>query len=114
MRAQDGAELAPKAQPLLVLSKIKEILDAFTLARPSLTLSQIRQETGLPMSTVQRLVSNLVAQKFLDRTSDQIRVGVKMAFWSATATKGLDVLAVVTPVLKEIRDVTEEAASAER
>ena len=110
MRAEDG-ELTSKHQPLLVLSKITEILDAFSLTRPSMTLGEIHQATGLPTSTVQRLVSNLVAQEFLDRTGDQIRIGVKMAFWAATATKGLDVLTVVTPVLKEIRDATGETAS---
>jgi DNA-binding IclR family transcriptional regulator len=110
MRAEDG-ELTSKHQPLLVLSKITEILDAFSLSRPSMTLGEIQQATGLPTSTVQRLVSNLVAQEFLDRSGDQIRIGVKMAFWAATATKGLDVLAVVTPVLKEIRDATGETAS---
>ena len=55
MRAEDG-ELTSKHQPLLVLSKITEILDAFSLSRPSMTLGEIHQATGLPTSTVQRLV----------------------------------------------------------
>src|ERR1044072_7594557 len=97
-----------KQQPLLVLGKITEILDAFSLTHPDMTLGEIQQATGLPTSTVQRLVNNMVAQRLLDRVGDQIRIGARMAYWAATATKDLDVLSVVNPVLKEMRDKTGE------
>ena len=106
----DEATGSAKQQPLLVLGKITEILDAFSLSRPSMTLGEIQQATGLPTSTVQRLVSNMVAQRLLDRVGDQIRIGARMAYWAATAVKDLDVLSVVNPVLKEIRDKTGETA----
>jgi DNA-binding IclR family transcriptional regulator len=59
---------------------------------------------------VQRLVTNLVAHGFLDRTGDRFRIGVKMAYWAAAAARELDVLEVVNPVLRDLRDVTEETA----
>lgn len=96
--------------PLLVLGKITEILNAFTLRQPSLTLRDIQQATGIPSSTVQRLVSNLVANGFLDRTEDHFHIGVKMAYWAAAAARELDVIEVVNPVLKDLRDLTEETA----
>lgn len=99
-----------KQQTLLVLAKIVEILNAFTLTRPAMTLGEIQQATGLPTSTVQRLVSNMVAQGMLDRVGEQIRVGIRMSYWAATARKDLDVLAIVSPVLKEIRDKIGETA----
>lgn len=105
-----STESASKQQPLLVLGKITEILDAFSFDRPSMTLGEIQQTTGLPTSTVQRLVTNLVQQGFLDRGGDRIRIGVRMAYWAATATKDLDVLSVVNPVLKDMRDLTTETA----
>lgn len=105
-----STETGSKQQPLLVLGKITEILDAFSFDRPSLTLGEIQQSTGIPTSTVQRLVTNLVAQGLLDRAGDQIRIGVRMAYWAATATKDLDVLSVVNPVLKEMRDLTGETS----
>src|ERR1700709_980337 len=108
--ATDEAAASSKQQPLLVLGKITEILDAFSLSRPSMTLGEIQQATGLPTSTVQRLVSNMAAQGLLDRSGDQIRIGVRVAYWAAAATKDLDELAVVNPVLKEIRDKTGETA----
>ena len=108
--ANDDTAASSKQQPLLVLGKITEILDAFSLAHPDMTLGEIQQATGLPTSTVQRLVSNMAAQGLLDRTGDRIRIGVRMSYWAATALKDLDVLAVVNPVLKEIRDKTGETA----
>src|SRR6478735_3865103 len=95
--ATDDAGAASKQQPLLVLGKITEILDAFSLTQPDMTLGEIQQATGLPTSTVQRLVSNMVAQGLLDRVGDRIRIGVRMSYWAATA-------------LKEIRDKTGETA----
>jgi DNA-binding IclR family transcriptional regulator len=99
-----------KQKPLLVLGKITEILDAFSLAKPSMTLGELQHATGLPTSTVQRLVSNMASQGFLDRVGDQIRIGTRMAFWAAPAMKDLDILEVLKPILSEIRDSTGETA----
>lgn len=96
--------------PLLVLGKITSILDAFSLNRTVLTLSDIRASTGLPNSTVQRLVTNLTVQGFLDREEDAYRIGLKMAYWAAPATRGKDVLEVLSPQLKTLRNDTGETA----
>ncbi|PPF38008.1 IclR family transcriptional regulator [Rathayibacter sp. AY1A3] len=106
-----AAGSAPGQSPLLVLSKITDILDAFTLEFPVLTLSQIREATGLPVSTTQRLVVNLVAQGFLDRDGDSFRIGLRMAYWAAPAVRGIRAVDVVAPLLRELRDRTGETAS---
>ncbi|WP_422935713.1 IclR family transcriptional regulator [Sinomonas sp. P47F7] len=109
---RDGArELSGGVKPLLVLGKIRGILDSFTLSRPALTLSEIRAATGYPTSTVQRLVANLVAEEFLDREGDRVRIGVKFAYWAAPATRGLDELEIVKPVLEGLRDATGETVT---
>ena len=92
------------ATPLLVLRKITSILDAFSLSRPELSLAEIRSATGVPHSTVQRLVANMVQEGILDRQGDRFRVGVRMAHWAAPATQGLDFLELLTPVLRRLRD----------
>jgi DNA-binding IclR family transcriptional regulator len=95
---------------LLVLGKISSILDAFSLSRPVLSLADIREHTGMPTSTVQRLVANLMSQGFLDREGDSYRIGMRLAYWAAPATRGMEVLDVITPVLKGLRDLTGETA----
>jgi DNA-binding IclR family transcriptional regulator len=107
MASSETRSQAPH-NPLLVLGKISAILDAFTLTRPTLTLGEIRDSTGMPTSTVQRLVTNLVAQGFLDREDDSFRIGMKMAYWAAPATRGVAMLDLFVPLLKELRDRTGE------
>lgn len=100
-----------KTGNLLVLTKITAILDSFTLREPRLSLSQIRDRTGLPQSTVQRLVTNLVDQGFLDRDDDCYRIGMRMAFWASPATRGIPALDLVSPVLSKLRDLTGESTA---
>ncbi|MCU1532525.1 MAG: putative transcriptional regulator, IclR family [Arthrobacter sp.] len=104
------AELSAKSNShtLLVLGKISSILDAFSLSRPVLSLGEIREVTGMPTSTVQRLVTNLTSQGFLDREEDAYRIGMRMAYWAAPATRGMEVLDIIGPLLKTLRDTTGE------
>lgn len=97
--------------PLLVLGKITEILDAFTLERPELTLRQIREATGFPASTVQRLVANMVWAGLLEREDDRLRVGLRMAYWAAPAVAAIDAIAALIPIMEELRELTGESVS---
>lgn len=107
MTKNEKSSTAPQ-KPLLVLGKISAILDAFTLTRPTLSLGEIREATELPTSTVQRLVTNLVSQGFLDREDDSFRIGMRMAYWAAPATRGVEMLELFNPLLKQLRDLTGE------
>lgn len=103
--------IPPGAAPLLVLGKITEILDAFSLERPTLTLREIRDSTGLPASTVQRLVANMVWAGLLERADDQVRIGLRMTYWAAPALKALDAIDRIKPILDDLRDLTQESVS---
>ncbi len=99
---------SPGVAPLLVLKKITAILSTFSLPMPELGLADIRAATGIPHSTVQRLVANMVQEGLLDRHGDRYRVGLKVAHWAAPATTGLDYLEIVRPVLQRLRDQLAE------
>ena len=109
MSAADSSAKS-NSNTLLVLAKITSILDAFSLSRPVLSLSDIREYTGMPNSTVQRLVTNLMSEGFLDREGDGYRIGMRMAYWAAPATRGMEILDIISPVLKTLRDTTGETA----
>lgn len=96
--------------PLLVLQKIKQILASFTIERPELTLQQIIRATGLPSSTCQRLVQNLVRAGFLDRDEDSYRIGLGFVRLAAPGTFGLDLVRLTRPALQSLRDRTGETA----
>lgn len=96
--------------PLLVLSKITRILDAFSPSRPSMTATEIRKATTLPASTTHRLLANLVEHGFLDRSDDRYTIGARMAYWAAPAVRSRDLAALLAPQLSALRDATGETA----
>ncbi|AWT27424.1 hypothetical protein Csp1_26810 [Corynebacterium provencense] len=95
----------------LVLGKITAIHDAFILTDPTLTPADIRDRTGLPASTVQRLVAILVEQGFLDRADEGYRADVRMAHWDAPSLQGAELVDTARPVLEALRDETGETAA---
>ncbi|MER6438328.1 MULTISPECIES: IclR family transcriptional regulator [unclassified Streptomyces] len=96
--------------PILVLQKFRQVLECFTIAEPCLTLQQITRKTGLPPSTCQRLVLNLVREGFLDRDEDGYRIGLGLVRWAAPGTFGLDMVRLTRPSLQDLRDATGETA----
>jgi DNA-binding IclR family transcriptional regulator len=96
--------------PILVLGKITEILNCFTLEVPDPTLQEITRQTRLPTSTCQRLVQNMVREGYLDRDGDSYRIGLRLVQWSMPGTFGLDIVRLTKPILQELRDQTEESA----
>jgi len=105
-----GRGLPRGIKPLLVLAKIREVLEAFTVDRPELTLPEIRRATGLPASTCQRIVANLVAEGFLDRVADKYRIGLSLAYWATPSSSGLDLVQLLMPIVRELREETGETA----
>ena len=57
---------------VLVLGKVMDILNLFTLDEPELDLKQIRQGSGLPNSTCVRLVRNMRNDGLLIQVGNKI------------------------------------------
>ncbi|WP_269045101.1 IclR family transcriptional regulator [Paenarthrobacter sp. Z7-10] len=100
----------PGSAPILVLRKVSDILSCFSIESPEPTLQQIARQTGLPASTCQRLVQNMVRDGFLDRDGDRYRIGLRLVQWATPGTFGLDIVRLVRPILQELRDQTGETA----
>jgi DNA-binding IclR family transcriptional regulator len=98
------------ASPILVLQKVAQVLDCFSVEEPEPTLQQLIRKTGLPSSTCQRLVQNMVREGFLDRDGDRYRIGIGLVRWATPGTVGLDVVRHVKPILQQLRDETGESA----
>lgn len=96
--------------PVLLLRKITSILTCFSLEAPDPTLQEITRRTGLPASTCQRLVQNMVREGYLDRDGDRYRIGLRLVQWSMPGTFALDIVRLTKHILQELRDQTEESA----
>ena len=105
-----SSEQVNSRSPTLVLHKITEILNCFRVDAPELTLQQVIKKTGLPSSTCQRLVQDMVHEGLLDRDHDRYRIGIAVVRWAAPGTLGLDAVQLVKPVLQDLRDETGETA----
>jgi IclR family acetate operon transcriptional repressor len=61
------------------LERALDLLDAFSVTTPELSITRLTELTGLPKSTVIRLVSILVERRLLERVPDSevLRIGVR-------------------------------------
>lgn len=99
----------PDGQPsILVMEKAVSVLDCFSPEHTRLSLSDIRRLTGMPNSTVARLVRTLVASELLQRTGDDYCVGLRVLGWASAASAGSDLLVAAEPVAARLRDLTGE------
>jgi DNA-binding IclR family transcriptional regulator len=75
-----------------VTSKVLAILGAFTYQRPQRTLTDISRAANLPLSTVHRLVSELVTWGALERGSDgSYRIGLRLWEIGALSPRGSEI-----------------------
>lgn len=96
---------------LLVLAKVRRILDAFTTEQPELTVAQLAVRADLPVSTCVRFVRNLTHDGLLERTADErYRIGFAIIRWSGIALQSRDIIDVARPVLDWLRDESGESA----
>ncbi|TFV95149.1 IclR family transcriptional regulator [Leifsonia flava] len=94
--------------PVAVLDRIIAILDAVRASRGSISITDLATSTGLPKSTVSRLVSELTAQRYLERTDDGVTLGLRLFELGARASLPRRLLAAAAPVIRNLRDVTGE------
>ncbi|TQM10158.1 IclR family transcriptional regulator [Pseudonocardia kunmingensis] len=92
-----------------VLTRALRLLDAFTPDRPALTLSEIARLTGMPVSTVHRLLAGLVAWGALERGDDgRYRVGLRLWEVGALAPRGQGLRERALPYLEDLSQITRE------
>jgi len=91
-----------------VLGRIIAILDAVKESGGSTTITELAAHTDMPKSTVSRLVAEMTEQRYLERTSEGVTLGLRLFELGARANLPRRLLAAATPVIKNLRDVTGE------
>ena len=89
--------------------RILSVLGAFNADRPSLSLSEIAEITGLPVSTAHRLVANLVAWGALER-DERRRYVIGLRLWEigVLSPRAYQHRARILPYLEELFVATRE------
>ena len=92
-----------------VTSRALAILGAFDQAHPQLSLTEVAERTGLPLSTAHRLVAELADWGALERASDQ-RYYIGRRLWQlgtlAPVHRGLRDIAL--PPMQDVYSITRE------
>jgi DNA-binding IclR family transcriptional regulator len=94
-----------------VLARALQILGAFSAQRTAMTLSELSRQTGLPVSTVHRMLGELVEWGALERGEDGCyRVGLRLWEVAALAPRGAGLRERALPFLEDLSQITRENA----
>jgi DNA-binding IclR family transcriptional regulator len=89
-----------------VLGRITAIFDALGDDDRGIGISELAAQTGLPKSTVSRLVSGLVRQHYLERDGAAIRLGLRLFELGQLAERPRELRRAALPVMSVVRDET--------
>ncbi|MCU1461853.1 MAG: IclR family transcriptional regulator [Acidimicrobiales bacterium] len=91
-----------------VLGKAALILDAFAADSPALSFSDFCERTGLPRSTVHRMLEQLVAYRWLERIGNQYQLGTRMFEFGFLVRRCYYLREVALPFMEDLYEATHE------
>jgi DNA-binding IclR family transcriptional regulator len=98
---------AADAAPPSVLWKAFDVLEAFSQSQRILTLSEIARRSGLPKSTVHRILIMLLEVEAVERVGPGYKIGLRM-FTMGTLSLDARVRDAVLPYLERLRRTTRQ------
>ncbi|MGK8488586.1 IclR family transcriptional regulator [Nocardia asiatica] len=88
--------------PVSMIERMTLILDAFDAATPSLTLLGLVERTGLPRSTVHRILDQMIRLRWLAHTSGGYRLGMRTLELGGLTADHNEIRDAVSPLLHEL------------
>ena len=89
-----------------VLDRMTAILEAFDESDHGLRISELATRADLPKSTVSRLVSTLVRERYLEREGQVIHLGLRLFELGQLAHEPRELRGIALPVIADLRDAT--------
>lgn len=111
---QDGdtgeAQTSGNTYGITVLNRAMDVLEVFTPGRPTLGLRDIVRQTGLPKTTVFRILSNLVERGYcqFDPNTAEYSLGFVFLKFADIRRRQTNLHDVATPIMRQIRDTVNE------
>lgn len=105
MTSADGGRQSVKS-----LFKMLEVLEAFSSSEPELSVVEIARRTGLPRTTVHRIVDSLRSVGFLeqDASRDRYRLGLKLFELGGNALTNLPLYREAPPFVDTLAKLSGE------
>src|SRR3954471_22343180 len=101
---------ARPATPPSMVERMTLILGAFDGATPRLTLQEIADRSGLPRSTVHRILDQLVRLRWLDHTGGGYRLGMRSLELGGLAVAHNELREATAPLLHDLHMRTSTTA----
>lgn len=103
---------AVERSPVRAVQRAFDLLGRLGGERTGATLSELARETGLPVSTVARLLATLEQTGFAQRHEDgRFSAGMKLIQIGLSALRGLSIYDLAEPHLRRLAEATGETAN---
>ncbi|MEU4311856.1 IclR family transcriptional regulator [Nocardia sp. NPDC024068] len=99
---QGAGQQARPAPPVAMIERMTLILDAFAPATPVLTLHDLVERTGLPRSTVHRILDQMIRLRWLAHSPGGYRLGLRTLELGGLAAGHNELRTVIGPLLHEL------------
>lgn len=93
------------------MQRVGALLDVFDGSHIRMPVAELARRTGLPRSTVHRLVDQLVDAGLVERDGSRITLGLRMFELGQLVPQQRTVRAAVSPYLHDLRDATHHTAN---
>ncbi|MFX0577512.1 IclR family transcriptional regulator [Nocardia nepalensis] len=92
----------PAQPPVSMIERMTLILDAFDGSTPTLTLLGLAERTGLPRSTVHRILDQMIRLRWLAHAPGGYRLGLRPIELGGLAADHNEIRDVVSPLLHDL------------
>ncbi|MDV3130223.1 IclR family transcriptional regulator [Mycobacterium sp. 21AC1] len=92
-----------------MLDRFVSVLSCFSVDAPVATAAEIRERTGLPPTTANRLLRSLLDRGVLSQDRRGYKLSLRFVGWAEVAKAASDLVEASTPILAELRDRSGES-----
>jgi len=96
---EENQKNVPAHQRLPVIERASKVLRALEGQNSGLSLGEIAKATGLPRSTVQRIIGALEAEQFVISATPKARVVLGPALLRLASSVKIDIVQLASPAL---------------
>jgi DNA-binding IclR family transcriptional regulator len=91
-----------------VVRRLAAVLDAFGPADVHLGVNELARRTGIPNSTVSRLIKDMERAGFIERAGSKVGLGLRLFEWGERASRRRSVREVALPFMADLREATHQ------
>lgn len=89
-----------------MISRVSDILMAYQHDERAMTVSELGRRAGIPKASASRIIAELVEYGFLERTDNDVRLGIRMFELGQQASRPTDLRKFALPHMTELMKAT--------